>query len=895
MQARVLGNLSLHENGNNVPPPGGIVGKLLRILLLRPNEYHPAEILVESLWPDAPADMAKRRLHVTVSRLRDYLGDKEYDSGSLHVLSGPEGYRLGASAASLDRLVFESLAERALAAGDVDEIEAALEVWGGEPYAGFDWTPEARTQRSRLTDLYQTLVAAKMKLTGGPGAEEGFLRAKLRAPRIAQQSLLTRSRLLASTPSVGQVQVLSVTAPAGFGKSVFLAQWANVQSVPVAWVSLEEGDNDPARFWSAVVAAITEAGRSDLGEAFQELRAGSVAFLDALSDVFDAGSTPVAIVLDDFHVVTEPVVHKQVATLISVLPISSTVAFGSRAELPFATAKLAATGHLHRLIAPDLSFTVEEVEALVGDRAKAESLWAFTEGWPVAVVVLRQTTESAGAAPPEMSSYLVEELLATLPPDAARFLTKVAHLDRFNRALGDAVTEMGDSGEMITLLQHHQALVLETGAGGEWQRVHQLIAHELRRRARAEGVDASRLWRRAARWFLHEGMKEESLEYAVRARDKELISATAGDVLVGAAFRQEALTCARWLRQVDPDDLIGDLRGHSIGMGLASIWGLLDVRRKWQLSRMRHFGGEDDVVLLLHDAVVSVREGRATEAVASLEKVINEASSYASEVAPDLVPVLVGIAFSYLVEGRMFQDTLRPDDPIFASAIGLTRSSAPLVAAYIHSAWSLVSYVAGHDDRGAAHAEEFFLGRRSFEIGFHATPENSIVGAVRAAQRTDDPERLQALANGLDGPVRYYQDVGQHTWLAAAALVAAAICRRAGRPGEAQWRQLRADGLLSTFPDAPFLERLASRVDGIVAVQRVSDQKLIDLLSPRERTVLTYLGTDLSIQQIARALHVSPSTVRSHASSIYRKLDVRGRHQAILRFGSEVIASLDPA
>ncbi len=893
MRVRVLGEVTLTAAGEPIPWPGGKVGELLRQLLVVPGDIVTAEVLCARLWPDTAPDAARPRLHVTASRLRAFLLRHEDGDEALHLEQDAGGYRIHATAASLDSVRFESLAARALADRAIDHaaVEEALALWDGEPFSGFEPTPEVRNGRNHLTSLHRSLVAAAPSDAADVvDAGSAFLRAKLRAPNLRRSSWLARSRLLDTSPEVGDVTVLAVTAPAGFGKSVFLAQWAQRQRIPVAWVGLEPADDDPSRFWAGVVGAIGETGWSELDAVLLEHRAGSSAFIDALCDAVGAAPVSLGLVLDDLHVITNAAVHGQVARFVDALPSSATVAIASRVDLPMPTSGLGLSGRLREVSAADLCFSEQEIDALVHDQEAAARLWELTEGWPVAVMALRDVGGAATAAVPEdMVRYVVDEVLGAAPEGMDRFLLEVSVLDRFNRQLCEAVTGRADVAERLRWLQANQLFLLDSSSDGSWFRLHHLIGAELRRRADVDGVVDAALLRRTAEWFVDQGMPEEALRYAIEAKDRALVIATAPEVLVMAAVRQETRACLTWLDRLDPDAVAVDPRTHSIATCLAAIWAPLDLRLRWAHSRGRSFGGPDDVVLLFHDGVVAMREGRTTEAVEHLEAVIDGASDFAAGVAPDLVGVLVGLAQANLVEARMFQDSLRADDSLLSGTVGLTRPAAPGVATFSLSYWALIAFLDGSYYLASSLAEEHYQGRRREDVIRHVTRENTLPGALAAAQRAEGPDHLRSLAHGIDDLISIYEQLGSHTWIALTRMIMAALHRAGGDLGAASAHQRRADVVLRTLPDAPFLVRFASSVDDIVAGRTPGEQGLVGLLTTRERVILAYLTTELTIEQIARALFVSRGTVSTQVSSIYRKLGVSSRHRALLKVGPENI------
>jgi ATP/maltotriose-dependent transcriptional regulator MalT len=710
--------------------------------------------------------------------------------------------------------------------------------------------------------------------------------------------VIERSSLLVQVPSVGQVQVLSVSAPAGFGKSTFVAQWASRQLAPVAWLSLDAGDNDASRFWSGLMRSLTELVGPDLVQRAGEVVAGSTAFLEAFGDLVDPDGQGIGVVLDDLHLITNERVLSDVERLVAALPASSTIVLSSRTDPPVARARLEAEGRLHTVTADDLRFSPDEIREATGcDDAQAKLLWEVSEGWPVAAITLQRSGVTLPArAPGVIGDYLADEVFAVLDPEVLQIVLEVAHLDAFNADLCEAATGRGDVRVALDWLREQGLFLVDLGStmGEGWCRLHHLISAVARKRA-AYSVDATGLWRRAARWSRENGLDEDALRYAIRARDRGTVAATAGDVLLDSALRGEADTCLHWLGAIDPDDLRDDPRAHGVGVYMATEWMAWNDRAPWLRSRRRHFGGEDDVVLRLVHAIEAMREGRASEAVELSQRVMDECADYAAAHAPDLMPILLGSAFSNQIRARVFQGTTGPDDPVFPSAIALIRPHAPLLAAFVHSYWGLVAIVDGDDVLAASLAEEFYQARRPRELSRPVRRDNSMVGALLASRQTGDPERLTALARGIEDLPAMFEGRGQHTDAALVQLVLASLYGRAGNRERRRHHDRRANVLLRTFEDAPFLSRLRDALQTMDAPGERTPAALAEGLTPRQRTIVAYLATDLSTKEIAEELHISRHTLRTHLRDVYRRLDVRSRHQAVMKVGAEQGGDLEHA
>lgn len=339
------------------------------------------------------------------------------------------------------------------------------------------------------------------------------------------------------------------------------------------------------------------------------------------------------------------------------------------------------------------------------------------------------------------------------------------------------------------------------------------------------------------------------------------------------------------MERLDPDIVAADPRSHAVAMVTAVLWIEIDGRARWMRSRHRHFGGADDVILTYARAVDGADQGRATEAVELTQRALEGAESFSRMYAADLARAVAGTALSNLVLARMMQGTLRHDDPLLPNTVSLLRPEVPIMAAWIHLYWGLVALVDGDDDLAGALSAEFSAGTEGIVLAGARGPTTMIEG-ILAADRTDDPARLRAMAEHLLPAIETYSALGAETRAAITRYTAAFLFRRAGDLDRAAEERDRADLALRTFVDAPFVERFRDHLDARYASRPAGDAaspQLVEPLTDRELTVLRELATTRSPAEIADALHLSVHTVRSHTRAIYRKLSVGSRHGAVLR------------
>src|SRR6266536_1594473 len=349
----------------------------------------------------------------------------------------------------------------------------------------------------------------------GASGPDGLLATKLYAPR-PQPGFVLRPRLVEGLDH-GLAQGLTlVCAPAGFGKTALLADWAQRAQRPVAWLSLDPGDNDPARFWRHVAA--------------------------------QPGEGEVVLVLDDYHLIDAQPVHASLAFLLEHRPPELQLVLTCRADPPLPLARLRGRGQLAELRAAELRFTAAEAAALlrqaVGpdlvlpDTAVA-ALTTRTEGWAVGLQLaglsLAGQSDVAGFVETFSGShryvldYLTEEVLERQPEPVRTFLLETSVLERLSGALCDAVTGRSDGQAMLEAIERANLFLVPLDEVRGWWRYHQLFADLLRarlQRERPERVDG--LHRNAAAWSEAHGLADDAVRHALAAGDVEAIESPLG-------------------------------------------------------------------------------------------------------------------------------------------------------------------------------------------------------------------------------------------------------------------------------------------------------------------------------------------------------------------------------
>jgi LuxR family maltose regulon positive regulatory protein len=460
--------------------------------------------------------------------------------------------------------------------------------------------------RPAMADL--PVVASSRGATSG---RDVLLATKLHVPRPLP-GFVPRPRLVQALGEGLARGRMLVCAPAGFGKTALLADWAAGGGRTVAWLGLDGGDSDPARFWRYAVAALDRA-RSGLAGRLGPLLPGSpkalvTAMINELAA--DPGPEEVLLVLDDYHLIDSGPVHESVAFLLENLPPGLRVVVASRADPPLPLARLRARGQLAELRTADLRFTGEEAAALLGETAgpglpaaAVAVLAARTEGWAaglqLAGLSLRGQADAAGFAVAFSGShrfvldYLADEVLDRQPGEVRAFLLETSVLERLTGELCDAVTGRSGSQAMLAGVERAGLFLVPLDEERGWWRYHHLFADLLRARLAAEQPGrVPTLHRAAAAWCEEHDLADDAVRHALAAGDTawavRLVERNV-ETLLG---RGEGVTLRRWLSALPPQAVrdrprlcLAQAYGAAMGFQLEALESLLeDAERAFAVS-----------------------------------------------------------------------------------------------------------------------------------------------------------------------------------------------------------------------------------------------------------------------------------------------------------------------
>ena len=392
-------------------------------------------------------------------------------------------------------------------------------------------------------------------------------------PSQARPKLVARSRLTAKLEREPSRKLTLISAPAGFGKTTLLVEWLRERAGGegwVAWLSLDEGDNDPVRFMSYLVVALRRTSEEEIGEGvLVALRSPEPprieAMIAALVNEIAALPRELTLVLDDYHLIDSQSVHGVVSFLLEHLPDNVHLIVASRVDPPLQLARLRARNQMIHLDAADLSFTSEEASTFLNDVMGLElsvedlaTLEERTEGWiaglQLAALSIQDRKDVSGfikafsGSYRDVLDYLAEEVLARQPERVRDFLLQTSILDHLTGSLCDALTGRSDGQGMLERLERDNLFVFALDEERRWYRYHHLFADFLRGRLMRERPESTgELHLRASGWYEGNGHLSEAVGHALSAPDHNLAARLIEEGVEGAVERGEGTTALRWL------------------------------------------------------------------------------------------------------------------------------------------------------------------------------------------------------------------------------------------------------------------------------------------------------------------------------------------------------------
>src|SRR5215470_1718412 len=436
---------------------------------------------------------------------------------------------------------------------------------GGRDGCSYRWClPAPREQEARsCADEGLSMNTGVQEASPRPEFNQLLLDAKFSIPR-PRPGTVSRGDL-AETARSGACRLVAVTAPAGYGKSTFLAEWAAAEDRRVVWVSLDRFDDDPAMLVASLASACCRAG---LGGADLVADKGGPGWVlgraaPRLAAELCASPVPFVLMLDDLHELQSPACHDVLDTVISAIPPGSQLAVASRCELPHLP-RLRASGEALEFGAGDLALDAAGAQQIFADAQvsltpeQAAAITERTEGWPaglyLAALITKKRSDQAPAVTGDdlyVADYLYRETLMGLPEDMQLFLRRTAVLEQLNGPLCDAVLASSGAAGYLRRLEAASLFLVPLDRRRQWYRYHALFREFLLGElGRAEPGIVMTLHQRAADWHEASGSPAQALEHLLDTTDWDRSVRLTAALAPPAVHAGQLPTLRRWLRTI---------------------------------------------------------------------------------------------------------------------------------------------------------------------------------------------------------------------------------------------------------------------------------------------------------------------------------------------------------
>jgi LuxR family maltose regulon positive regulatory protein len=697
--------------------------------------------------------------------------------------------------------------------------------------------------------------------------------------------------------AAAQAPVITIVAPPGYGKTTLLAQWAERVWPRVAWVSCDDGDNDPVVLLSALAVALDRIEPIDPAVFWALASSGAgITVVPKFVSAITSMRLPVTLVLDHVEAVTNKRCLNTIAELALHLPLGWQFALASRTKVPLPTARLRVQGGIVEVGADDLAMSPEEASSLLEgagvkpDVASTSELVQRTEGWPtglyIAALAIRAGTRQSEVGftftgdDRYMGDYLRSELLDRVSGSEVSFLTRTAVLDRMCGSLCDAILGATASGRVLEEMESRNLLVVPLDRRREWYRYHHLFRELLQAELRRREPDLVRdLHSRAAEWYEANAMPEAAIEHAQAAGDHDrvarLVLELAQPVWAGGRV-QTVLRWMEWLRDATSAEHYGAIAVH--GSLIFALLGQPSAAERWAAAAERvSSAGTLPDGSTMESTLAYLRAILSRDGVDEMRRDAQIAWEGLSPASPYRATMLHTEGISYLVQG----DHDRAD-PILAHAFDVATGANALPLAALILAERCI--VAAQRDRWA---EVATLAQRAVAIVEAGRFEDYWTSALVYAWAA-----RAALHRGDIPKARYY--VGRAARLRplltyALPLVSVQALLELARayialadPGGSAAVLGQVQEILQQRPDLGVLPKLAEELQSKLAkIKAVAVGA--SSLTAAELRLLPLLSTHLSFREIGERLHLSSNTVKTQAYSVYRKLGVSSRSGAVTR------------
>ena len=718
-----------------------------------------------------------------------------------------------------------------------------------------------------------------------------LLDAKFSVPQ-PRLGAVSRAKLIETARS-SDCRVVGVTAPAGYGKSTFLTQWARAEDRRVAWVSLDRFDDDPAMLLVSLAAAY---GRADPGYAdlVADMRGLGLSMLGRaaprLASVLGASPVPFVFILDDLHELQSPACHDVLGVVISGIPRGSQLAAASRSEQPHLP-RLRASGETVEFGFGDLALDAAGARqvfasAKVGLTPEhAAVVTERTEGWPaglhLAALIIKDSRGQERAVTGDdryVADYLYRETLIRQPEAMQRFLRRTAVLDQLSGPLCDAVLESSGGAGQLRRLEAASLFLIPLDRQRRWYRYHGLFREFLLGElSRSEPELIMTLHQRAADWYEANGSPALALEHLLDTTDWDRSMRLANQLVLPTYMAGQLTTAQRWLR--------------AIGDANIERYPPLAVMRCWEGVLTGDPAGAQRWAAFLDAATF---DGVPADGSASFESARAIVRAVMCAAGPE--PMMADAAFAVAQEPAW--SPWRPDALWVLGEAHLLAGHLDEARAVLAEASAAATTTGGADTIVNCESELALL-------AIDRADWQEVAGRLERALATIDEHRMHdyvscLLAFAVAARVAVHRgdltDARRQLtramrarpsatyalpWVAVRLrLQLAKVCFSIAEMVAARQLLRETDDILNRRPALGTLTEEVEEFRRVLASSAVGATGRSPL-TPAEQRLLPYLQTHLTASGIAERLFVSSHTVKAEVKSIYRKLGVTSRHDAV--------------
>lgn len=713
--------------------------------------------------------------------------------------------------------------------------------------------------------------------------------------RPARPGLVRRDRLISRLAGQRHVPVLMLVAPAGYGKSTILADWTEQDERPSAWLALDERHNDPALLLGAIAALLDEI--EPIGdEVFAPIatpRSGvSSVVVPRLRDALEGRRQPFILVLDDLHLVENPECLEPLVEVAQSIPAGSQIAFASRTEPKLPLGRMRADRLLTEIDARDLEMDAAEAAqtlAACGLELRPDAVKRLverTEGWPVGLYLAglslsRKSGVEAAIADFHgddrlVADYVRDEFLAGLDADTLDFLVRTSVLDRLSGDVCDAVLERTRSADVLRRLVRSNLLIIPLDRRDQVYRHHSMLREMLRSElGRLDAAVESGLHARASEWFRGRGDIDRAVPHAIESGDRELAASLIWGNAPAYVSSGRHATVRGWLANFSEEQLATSPELCLARATVPLAEGNGSEVERWTGIALDQLGAADapgDEVVAAAARIIRA-SGAARDGAMRMREDVQAGLEFLGTDSPwrPLCHLIDGVSRHLCADREGAQRPL--EDGARAAASG-----TPSIETLCRAQLSLLAIDEG--DMGEAERQSLIALSQVDHYGLSDHPTQALVYAVstlirarrgRADAAMADAKIAVRLQSGLHEMTPWYE-AETHITLARALLQlddGVAARSHLGSAGR-YLRKVDDATVLREWLDAAWAE--AETADSVVGRWP---------LTPAELKLLHMLPTHFSFRQIADRSFVSQNTVKTQAQSVYRKLGVSSRAEAV--------------